>query len=490
MSFFSKFPEFVELDSRKDRGFSQVTIDTLDKRHAAMAPEWLVNGKTVLDLGSCLGATGQWCLGHNASHYTGVEVQPELAQTSKTLLSKYWDSSKFEIVQEDLREFLDSQIQNNKKYDVIIMIGIIYAFLDTYGILDRVSKLSDNVIVIDSGYPWPMNSPNDSIISVVSNQQINSPNANTAFSGAGARPSPAAMRIMFDSLGFTDNEGLIYPEELNDTTVHSSYTSLIEREGQTIQLPARYLMRYFKSSNKNVLQVADLVKNNVESAKVTMTAKPTIIDPKGWKFDSNVADRFQKEAETHIPDYARVIDMCLDYAKLVYPNNKDISIIDVGSALGNTIDKFLKAGYTNVTGVDNSDAMRVKSLHPELVTISERLPKGPYNCILSNWTLHFIPTQERKQYIQDMHDQLVNGGFVIISDKMKHSQETEELYYDFKRSNGETEDVIQAKKKSLVGVLTPESLSWYLETLENSGFTDIQVINSRYMFSTIYARKP
>ena len=82
MSFFTQFPEFVAQDSRKDRGFSPVTIETLDNRHLVTTPKWLVEDMTVLDLGSCLGATGHWSLSQECKHYTGVEVQPELASTS------------------------------------------------------------------------------------------------------------------------------------------------------------------------------------------------------------------------------------------------------------------------------------------------------------------------------------------------------------------------------------------------------------------------
>ena len=488
MSFFINYPEFVDLDSRKDRGFSQVTIESLDKRHAAMTPNWLVDGNTVLDLGSCLSATGHWCLTNGASHYTGVEVQPDLANTGRTLLSEYWDQAKFTVVEQDIREFLDIKISTGQKYDVVIVVGIIYAFLDTYGLLEKLSKISNYAIVVDSIYPWPMMSPDVAMIDVIRKQHINSSDSNTAFAGAGARPSPAALKIMFESLGFKDKEGVIYPAQLSDKTVHDSYSTLVERMGpHTYKLPSRYLMRYFKHDGPGIRQVGDLVKNNVAGAKEKMKESPKLLVADNWTFDSTVAARFQKEAETHIPDYARVIDMCLDYTKQVFKTDRDIRIIDVGSALGNTIDKYVIAGYTNVYGVDNSDSMKDKSLHSLRVTISNELPEGPWNCILANWTLHFIT--ERRAYLQSMYDQLDSGGFVIVSDKMDHSMETESMYYDFKRANGVDEQVIQQKKKALIGVLTTRPLQWYLETMHDIGFIDLQVINSKYMFSTIYARK-
>jgi hypothetical protein len=82
------------------------------------------------------------------------------------------------------------------------------------------------------------------------------------------------------------------------------------------------------------------------------------------------------------------------------------------------------------------------------------------------------------------------GGVFILSDKMSHTQETENLYYNFKRLKGVSDTEIQIKKQQLVGVLVTKPITWYLETLKEIGFTNIQIINSSLMFATIYARKP
>ncbi len=490
MSFFSQFPEFVEQDTRKDRGFSPVTIETLDNRHLVTTPKWLVEGMTVLDLGSCLGATGQWVLSQGCKHYTGVEVQPELAGISRTLLSKYWRNDQYEIVEQDLRAFLDQQIAQGKKYDVIVMIGVIYAFLDTYNILSKVAEICDYSMVIDSIYPWNMPTPDVPIIDVIRWQHINSADSNTAFQGAGSRPAPNALRIMMETLGYESKEGLLYPTPVADKNVHDSYTTPIHRPGsKSYKLPARYLMRFYKTEQTTIRQVGDHVVTNNTDSKVEMAKAPPVIVNDTWSFDETVAQRFQQEAETHIPDYARVINLCLDYTKQIYGQNTGIKVIDVGSALGNTMDQYIKLGYSNVTGVDNSEAMIKTSKYPGKVTLSNQFPvdKGPYDVVLANWTLHFVP--EREQYIKDIYNSLNHNGLLILSDKMDHSLETENLYYDFKRANGVPEEVIQKKKSALTGVLVTKPLQWYLDILKEIGFFDIQVVNSRYMFSTIYARK-
>lgn len=488
MAFFNKFPEFVELDSRKDRGFSPVTAETLDNRHEVSLPAWAVSGMTVLDLGSCLGATGHWVLSNGAKHYTGVEVQPELAKTSQAILAKHWPQDKFNIDQRDLREFLKQEIEQGKKYDVVVMVGVIYAFLDTYGILEQLSKICDYMTVIDSIYPWNMLNPDTPTVDVLRWQNINSPEENTAFIGAGSRVSPYALRLYMETLGFEDKEGLLYPTPLADKTLHDTYNSPIVRPGsKSYPTPARFMLRFYNTGNTKLKQVADHVVANNNRAKTKMADAPKIHVAPTWSFDDSVAKRFQNEAETHIPDYQRVIDLCMSYTRQVFGDNKNITVVDVGSALGHTMDKYIGQGYTNVRGIENSQSMIDSSKHKDQVVLSNTFVKEPCDVVLANWTLHFI--SDREQYLRDIFDSLNPNGMLIVSDKMDHTIETENLYYDFKRANGVSEDIIQKKKLALIGILVTKPLTWYVDTLKSVGFSDIQVINSRYMFSTIYARK-
>ena len=47
------------------------------------------------------------------------------------------------------------------------------------------------------------------------------------------------------------------------------------------------------------------------------------------------------------------------------------------------------------------------------------------------------------------------------------------IYYDFKRSNGYTEDQIQRKRLSLEGVLVPVTAKWNEELLRMAGFRQV-----------------
>ena len=116
-----------------------------------------------------------------------------------------------------------------------------------------------------------------------------------------------------------------------------------------------------------------------------------------WQFDKSVADRFQNEALTNIPDYERVIDMCYNIVNSNYP--KSAKIVDVGSALGYTINRFIENEYENVFGIEYSQAMIDQSLHKERIIKSDTFV-GNYDVVLMNWTLHFI--EDKYNYLKDI----------------------------------------------------------------------------------------
>ena len=77
-----------------------------------------------------------------------------------------------------------------------------------------------------------------------------------------------------------------------------------------------------------------------------------------WKFDSAVADIFSSHARKHIPDYDKVItlsvDLCRDRASL------DSPILEIGCAVGETVNLLHAKGFTNIHAVDNSEHMLQK----------------------------------------------------------------------------------------------------------------------------------
>ena len=203
-----------------------------------------------------------------------------------------------------------------------------------------------------------------------------------------------------------------------------------------------------------------------------------------WEFDESVASRFQKEAITHIPDYERVIDTCIDIAdSLKIP--KSSTIVDVGSAAGHTVNRFITHGYTNTFGVESSQKMRDKSLCKDNIILSDKFPDIQCEFVMANWTLHFI--KQRKEYIQSIYDNL--SGVLVLTDKTTQTNVTKMLYYKWKLDNGVDPSYILQKEKDLTGVLTTYDAGWYIDTLKRVGFPRVEIINSRFGFTTFYCEK-
>ena len=246
-------------------------------------------------------------------------------------------------------------------------------------------------------------------------------------------------------------------------------------------------MRFFKTGNY-LKSVNDALLTNDPSYVTSMAEAPTTLKKiQPWVFDDEVAKRFQAEARDHIPDYERVVDMCVTIVKYTFPD-KSTKIIDVGSALGFTVDKFIQAGYTSVSGIEVSESMKNNSLHQDKIILSNKLPKEKYSVVLANWTLHFI--LDRKEYLEDIFDRLNSGGVLLLSEKMTQPYPLKELYYNWKKFNGVSQEVINSKEQKLKGVLETKPLMWYLDILEKIGFSEIECINSRFSFNTLICKKP
>lgn len=207
-----------------------------------------------------------------------------------------------------------------------------------------------------------------------------------------------------------------------------------------------------------------------------------------WEFDDSTALEFDEIAHKNIPHYEEVIDKAVLIAKALFPD-LNARILDVGSATGFTLAKFRDAGFTDVHGVDNSESMLRQSRVQENLILSDVFPTeyGPFHAVVANWTLHFVT--KREEYLTDIFNSLHDNGVLVLTDKMQSSDFVHDRYHDFKRSMGLTEEQIAKKQASIVGVLVPYPLEWYIKTLHAIGFQHVEVIDTSWCFVSILCRK-
>ena len=209
-----------------------------------------------------------------------------------------------------------------------------------------------------------------------------------------------------------------------------------------------------------------------------------------WTFDAKVAAEFDSIAQKQIPNYDIVIGRCVELARIEFKDDSNVKIVDVGSAKGRTLTRLYEAGFSNIYGVESSEHMIAASAFPERIIHSACFPleQAPFDMVLANWTLHFIPTRE--DYIRDIFKGLTSNGLFIFSDRMLGSITSYQRYLDFKRSCGVSDEDIKAKEAALQGVLEPRPLTWYQTVLQQTGFKDIEIIDAAWCFNTVMCRKP
>jgi hypothetical protein len=209
--YFSDALDFIESDNRQHRPRTPVNLEYMTKKHRALFPDASVRGKTILDLGSCLGSTGHWCLAAGASHYRGVEVQHTYVELSKTLLAKYHPSSTFSIVESAVEPYIDTQ---KEQFDIVSALGIIYGFTDYYSFLRSISLLARESIVIEGLYHNKEKFGDDfSGVEFIDNQTINLADVNASALGRGTRISPKGLAWIMTEFGFGESE-LLKPEPI------------------------------------------------------------------------------------------------------------------------------------------------------------------------------------------------------------------------------------------------------------------------------------
>lgn len=95
-----------------------------------------------------------------------------------------------------------------------------------------------------------------------------------------------------------------------------------------------------------------------------------------------------------------------------------------------------------------------------------------------NYTLQFIPVEDRDNLIKKIYNGLNPGGALILSEKIfancaKEQTIIEELHRAFKQANGYSDLEISQKRTALENVLIPEDFNGHKERLLNAGFSNV-----------------
>jgi len=227
-----------------------------------------------------------------------------------------------------------------------------------------------------------------------------------------------------------------------------------------------------------------------------------------FKFDKAVSDVFDDMAIRSIPFYKEVQRMTAELILEFYQENR--VIYDLGSSLGEvaqSLSIFFNKKPFRYIGIDNSEEMvkKAQSIQEHFVkkknhSISFKasdIVKEKYEntgVFILNYTLQFIHSTKRVNFLKKLYNSLLPGGILILSEKVieknqSNSELFHKLYYSFKKRNGYSDLEISQKREALDNVLVPSTLEKNQRLLLEAGFNSADVFFKWYNFSSLIAIK-
>lgn len=225
----------------------------------------------------------------------------------------------------------------------------------------------------------------------------------------------------------------------------------------------------------------------------------------GFVFDQNVARVFRDMISRSVPGYATLVSMLPVLAQeYIHDNTR---CYDLGCSLGAaTLALHHSITHNNVAiiAVDNSDAMiaQCKS-NIQQETGSTTLE---FHCAdicniditnasmaVMNFTLQFIPPNNRLTLLKKIYQGLNPGGALVLSEKIRFEEPQQawmtQLHHTFKKLNGYSDLEISQKRSALENVLVADTIEQHQRRLEQAGFTKILLWYQCFNFVSLLAVK-
>lgn len=232
-----------------------------------------------------------------------------------------------------------------------------------------------------------------------------------------------------------------------------------------------------------------------------------LLEVSPFVFDETVVNVFPDMIKRSVPGYATIINMIGNLAERYTQANS--VCYDLGCSLGAAtlaMRHRIRTANARIVGVDNSPAM-IERCQQVIAADSSEVPvellcanvqdvmiDGASMAVL-NFTLQFIPVDQRLDVLSAIYRGLLPGGVLILSEKVAfedqpHHELMIELHHNFKRSNGYSDLEIARKRSAIENVLIPETLATHRQRLREAGFASVDVWFQCFNFASMIAIKP
>jgi tRNA (cmo5U34)-methyltransferase len=226
--------------------------------------------------------------------------------------------------------------------------------------------------------------------------------------------------------------------------------------------------------------------------------------PGSFEFNASVAEVFPDMLRRSIPSYDASLDTIGTLAhRYVSPGTY---CYDLGCSLGAAtlaMRRNIAGRNCHIVSVDLAPAMvkrcrqRIEEDHSDtpvsVKTADIRdIEISNASMVVLNYTLQFLPVEDRVELIRKIHGGLNRGGVLVLSEKIADDDPAVEsllvdLHHAFKRANDYSDLEIARKRSALDNVLVPETTRAHLDRLEAAGFQHCSIWLKHFNFVSILA---
>jgi len=206
-----------------------------------------------------------------------------------------------------------------------------------------------------------------------------------------------------------------------------------------------------------------------------------------FSFDHDVATVFPDMIRRSVPGYGLTLEMIAVLAGRFAGDGS--RMYDLGCAQGAAA-LAMRAGAQGrdcrIIAVDNAPAM-LRQCRQQLRDPPPTIPIDLVcadiqdviidnaSLVVLNFTLQFVPVEDRLPLLRAIHRGLNPGGVLILSEKITYDdpvarQQQTELHESFKHYQGYSALEISRKRQALEDVLTPETIEGHHDRLQQAGF--------------------
>lgn len=225
-----------------------------------------------------------------------------------------------------------------------------------------------------------------------------------------------------------------------------------------------------------------------------------------FKFDESVVDVFPDMINRSVPGYSTIISaiglLCAQFSQA------NSNCYDLGCSLGAAtfaMRQNINVDNCQIIAIDNSAAM-VKRLTENLKLNEAGIPVSVMQAdirnlslqnasvVVLNFTLQFIPIEDRQTLLTAIYQGLLPGGILILSEKLafddpRQQQLQTAMHHVFKKTQGYSELEVSQKRVALENVLIPETFAMHRQRLTRAGFNNVEIWFQYFNFASMIALK-